>query len=309
MSDLQKPAHHHYAVPPEHLEIVSAELSAALQDPPSARRATIVKDRIQAATPTDFGGKIDWERELMAFAPLDYPEYYRQPFHSVPGGWLSKQAALVNRMAMQSIYTEAHPHSCLGLRAELAEFVPQHARLVIDLGTGDGDGAAAVARARPESRVIGVDASPFMIIAGRRQNRDVPNLEWRHALAERTGLPDACADAVTITLVLHECSDEAKLAIVREAARLLRLRGVLVLADTPQDDLATYRGFYEPHRDAWTKFDAAALLARAGFAPPSALALLGGESKTEADQRADTQATTTDARLFVCTAVKSQSRL
>ena len=127
--------------------------------------------------------------------------------------------------------------------------VPPQAKFVVDLGTGDGDGAAATATLRPAARVVGVDASPFMIIAGRRQNRQVANLEWRHALAERTGLADGCADAVTITLVLHECSDAGKLDIAKEAARILKPGGVLVVADTPQDDLATYRGFYEPHRE------------------------------------------------------------
>lgn len=111
--------------------------------------------------------------------------YYRQPFHSVPGGWLSKRAAVYNRMAMQSIYREAHPHSCSGLRGDLVQWVPMHSKFVVDLGTGDGDGAATTAKLRPAARVVGVDASPFMIIAGRRQNREVANLEWRHALAER----------------------------------------------------------------------------------------------------------------------------
>ena len=43
--------------------------------------------------PTDFGGPIDWKFELSAFRVLPYPSYYTKPFHSIPGGWLSKFAA------------------------------------------------------------------------------------------------------------------------------------------------------------------------------------------------------------------------
>merc|ERR1712110_609000 len=100
------------------------------------------------------------------------------------------------------------------MRSELAKLIPLGTRVVVDLGAGDGDGAAAVARHLPESRIIAVEASPFMMIVGRRQNRNVPNMEWRHCLAEATGLETGVADCVTITLVFHECSDEGKKAII-----------------------------------------------------------------------------------------------
>ncbi len=32
--------------------------------------------------------------------------------------------------------------------------------------------------------MIGLDASPFMLVVGKRQNRGLPNLEFKHALAE-----------------------------------------------------------------------------------------------------------------------------
>merc|ERR1712113_705545 len=118
----------------------------------------------------------------------------------------------------------------------------------VDFGSGDGDGPAAVARAFPSSQVHAIEASPFMIIAGRRQNSDVPpnRLIWHHALAEQAstqaGIPLGSADCVTITLVLHECSDEAKTAILTSAFQILKPNGTLVLSDTPQDDLFTYRG-------------------------------------------------------------------
>ena len=100
------------------------------------------------------------------FAAADY----RQPFHSVPGGWLSERAAVVNRVAMEAIYADTHPESCLGIRKDLAAHVPAAAAVVVDLGSGDGDGPAATARLLPSARVIAVEASPFMIIAGRAQN-------------------------------------------------------------------------------------------------------------------------------------------
>lgn len=211
-------------------------------------------------------GEIDWSAELAAFGPLEFPAYYRQPFHSIPGGYLNEAAALGDRAALEAIYEEAHPRRSLGLRDAIAGLVPAEARAVLDLGAGTGDGGAAIARRRPAAVVTAIEASPFMIVVGRRQNGDVANLRFEQGFAERTGRPDDSVDAVHVTLLLHECPDAAKRAILAECLRVLRPGGALVLSDTPQDDLHTYRGFYEPYKDEWRRFDPDAALAAAGFA-------------------------------------------
>ena len=299
---------------PTHFKLVEEEKKLMITDKKSTRRTIIVHKRVQeeeSRNPTDFGGEIDWEMELKAFGELPYPDYYKLPFHSVPGGWLSKRAATKNRIAMQAIYREAHPRSCLGVREMLAAYVPAGARRVVDLGSGDGDGAAATARMLPRAKVLAIEASPFMIICGRRQNRNTINLEFRHGLAEDTFLPSNCCDAVTITLVFHECNDEGKKNIMKEAHRILKPGGTIVFADTPQDDLFTYRGFYEPWKDQWLNFDCAKCLKSAGFTSIIDHGIIGGDRKVlsmeEHKEKKETSEESTDNRLFVFTATKALS--
>jgi len=230
------------------------------------QRTMEVLQRMLKEPEADVGGKIDWDEELAKFQDLDYPSYYLLPFHSNLGGWLSINAAVNDRRAMDAIYTDCHPQKCFGVRAELAKFVPSDSRVVVDLGSGVGDGPAAVANLLPDCRVVAVEASPFMITVGRRQSRNVPNLEFHHALAEATGLEAGSADCITITLVFHECSDEGKSAIIAEAYRVLKSGGTFIFSDTPQvGDLQTYRGFHEPWQEQWLKFDTESFLASAGF--------------------------------------------
>jgi SAM-dependent methyltransferase len=298
-------------LPPEkHFTIVAKEVSEMVKHNASARRTVIVRKRIaeiQRESPTSFGDTpIDWETELQGFGDLPYPDYYRQPFHSVPGGWLSKRAATVNREAMQAIYKDAHRNSCMGLRKILSMYVPRSAMTVVDVGTGDGDGAASTARYLPGAKVIGIDASPFMIIVGRRQNRDCPNLEFRHLLAEKTGIASNSIDAVTICLVLHECENGAKRNILKEALRILKPGGTIVLADTPQSDLFTFRGFYEPWKEQWLDFEPVSALQGAGFEGVEDKGILGGDGKVLSVQEhvGDWSKATTDNRLFCFTARK-----
>ena len=250
-----------WAVPDRHLKQVMDEFSfEGSQD----KMIGVVK-RMGAEPPPDFGGDIDWDAELAEFERLDYPSYYLQPFHSVPGGWLSQAAAMFDRQAMESIYTDWHPRKCLGMRDELALFIPEDARRVLDVGAGTCDAAAAIARRLPEAKVTAVEASPFMIIAGRRQNRDVSNLDYLHAMGEDMPYEDDSIDAINITLVLHECENRAKEAIVGECYRVLRPGGTLVLSDTPTYDLDDFRGFFEPYREQCVKFDADAFVKEQGL--------------------------------------------
>ena len=150
---------------------------------------------------------------------------------------------------------------------ELLERIPLATpKLIYDLGCGTGDAAAAIARRLPEARITALDASPFMLIAARHQNAGIANLRFEQGFAEATRFEDASVDAVTITLVLHECPDEIKCEILAEGLRILRPSGTLVLSDTGQEDLHGYRGFYEPYKEQWLVFDPPAFLRDAGFA-------------------------------------------
>jgi SAM-dependent methyltransferase len=210
-------------------------------------------------------GEIDWDSELASFEPLDYPEYYLQPFHSVLGGWLSELAALNDRLAMEAVLENAHPRKSLGVREELAQLFPEQAKTIIDLGSGTGDTAAAIARRLPHAKIIALDASPFMIIVGRRQNQDVHNLHWQYGLAENTELPNNSVDAINISYVLHECPDLVKKQILTECWRILKPDGKIVITDSLNGELYSYRGFFEPYKEQWLKVNPDQLLTDAGF--------------------------------------------
>jgi len=298
--------HTPYVPSEEQFSIIREEMKLAAADPKSSRRTAVMIKRALKEPMTHPRGSIDWKKELRAFGELDYPEYYLKPFHSVAGGWLSKRASTMDRMFMQGIYRDAHAESCQGLRAELSKMVPADSRRVVDLGSGCCDGPAITAKTLPNAQVFAVEASPFMLTCGRKQNPSIPNLQFIHALAEDTGLPDGSIDCVTVTLLFHECPYDAKVAIAQEAQRMLRPGGTLVFADTPQDDLHTYVGAHEPFRDGWRDFKPAEFFTGLGFRDFRDFGVLGGTRKvvSEEEQRTLT-GERTDNRLFACTAVKA----
>lgn len=104
---------------------------------------------------------------------------------------------------------------------------------VLDAGCGTG-GLAVAARAvtGPTSRVVGMDSSVAMLArARRRSDRAQARVELVEGQVTRLPFPDGCFDVVMLSLVMHYLTpDQATLAI-REAGRVLREGGRVVVVD------------------------------------------------------------------------------
>jgi ubiquinone/menaquinone biosynthesis C-methylase UbiE len=97
---------------------------------------------------------------------------------------------------------------------------------------------------------------------------------WHHAAAERTGLPGASFDLITLQFVCHELPASATRAVLAEAARLLRPGGVIALVDQDPDSavirrlpapIATLLKSTEPYLEDYFRLDLPQALSQAGF--------------------------------------------
>lgn len=106
---------------------------------------------------------------------------------------------------------------------------------VLDLGCGTGTLAVMAKRAEPGAIVFGIDGDPAAIdLARRKVLREHVDVRLHLALAQRLPYPDRTFERVLSTLVLHHLSHEAKIAALREVARVLVPAGELHLADFGQ---------------------------------------------------------------------------
>jgi len=97
---------------------------------------------------------------------------------------------------------------------------------VLDVACGTGVVARAAARrVRPGGHVCGLDVNEDMLAIARRTSAEI---EWRHASASSTGLPDTSFDVVFCQQGLQFFPD--RLAAVREFHRVLAPGGRAVMA-------------------------------------------------------------------------------
>ncbi len=147
-----------------------------------------------------------------------------------------------------------------------------------------GISTRALQTAYPQAQIIGVDLSPYFLAVAQFQAREgnshppaSPPIQWRHAAAESTDLPDQSCDLVTAFLVVHELPQSATRAILQEARRLLRPGGHLAIMDsnpnaegyrTMPPYVLTLLKSTEPYLDDYFTLDIKQAMSEAGFFPP-----------------------------------------
>ncbi len=223
------------------------------------------------------GVDVQAEGDKLANPAIVYPDYYKQDFHSVDGGYLNKDAAITYDPITKQILV---PNENF-LRSETANSIPAEATSVLDLGCGTGTATRAIASRLPSASVTGVDLSPYMVFAARLKAQSIPNLSFIHANAEALPFDDDSFDAVTASLLFHETPLHAALNIMREARRVLKPGGAFVVFDGAQGDgLAKLGGhissslFLEPFAEQFLASNLLDQMREAGFSKVASRPLL-----------------------------------
>jgi ubiquinone/menaquinone biosynthesis C-methylase UbiE len=231
----------------------------------------------------------DWDSELAEVqnTQLTYPEYYLRSFHAYERGNLSWDAALEVEVASYAVHAGIYPEDGAKGDAKLRQSYhdsvkPQvtiQLQDILDLGCSVGMSTFALQDVYPSAKVTGVDLSPyFLAVAQYNARQRSPQINWRHAAAESTGLSDASFDLVSACLLLHELPQQASRHIFCEARRLLRPGGYLAIMDmNPKSEVYAKMPPYiltllkstEPYIDEYFTLDIEKSLVDAGFHPPT----------------------------------------
>jgi ubiquinone/menaquinone biosynthesis C-methylase UbiE len=204
-------------------------------------------------------GRVELPEGLALRVPL--PKYLLLEFHNLPNGNYSNDVTRAYSvgfdMAMLGEMTRA--------RAALASAL-KGCREVLDVGCGAGGSTATIRDAGAE-RVVGLEASPYLV---RHAQTAHPDLTFLQGLAEDTRLPSQSFDGVAACFLFHELPAKYADKAIAELKRVLKPKGRIAILEPAREQMCEplsqllkrfgWRGFYfwllarwvhEPFVRAW----------------------------------------------------------
>ena len=245
-----------------------------------------------------------WQDDLKRIENPDlvYPHYYTTSFHAYDEGNLGWRPAMEVEVAAKAVHARIWPEAGAAGDARLRQSyhdllrarLPATPKDVIDLGCGIGMSTKTLQQTFPTAHLTGVDLSPYFLAVAQYRPQEPVHvgsspaadakaqaafpIQWHHATAEATGLPDGAYDLVSLCLVFHELPQTAARRIIQEAHRLLRPGGHLAIMDmNPESEVLqrmpafvfTLLKSTEPYLDEYFALDLPQEFRAAGFAPPT----------------------------------------
>lgn len=224
-----------------------------------------------------------WEQELAQLTnpKTIYPNYYLTSFHAYSEGNMGWEPAMEVEVAAYSvhakIFAETGKNGDQQLRQTyhqiLQENISPNPQSIVDIGCSVGMSTVAIQSVYPQAQITGVDLSPYFLTVASYRHSD-ENIKWVHAAAERTDLPAASYDLVSLFLICHELPQTATLEIFQEARRLLKPGGHIAIMDmNPASEIYSQMPPYiltllkstEPYLDQYFSLDIELALQTTGF--------------------------------------------
>ncbi|NDJ21905.1 methyltransferase domain-containing protein [Nostoc sp. B(2019)] len=232
----------------------------------------------------------DWKTDLAQVQnpQLSYPDYYLTSFHAYETGNLNWQAAFEVESAARAVHAkiwqgaeaQGDPMLRQSYHSILKSQIPNEPQDILDVGCSVGLSTFALQAVYPHAQITGLDLSPYFLAVAhyRAQQRQSKIINWVHAQAESSGLPDNSFDLVSIFLMCHELPQSATRQIFAEMRRVLRPGGYLAIMDmNPKSEIYKKMPAYiltllkstEPYLDEYFALDIEQAIVEAGFQTPT----------------------------------------
>ncbi len=167
------------------------------------------------------------------------PEYQTRAWiHRTTGGWDGHpwQGFVHGELVHREYVARNYPGDIFAQRREVLDLLPRRDyRRILEFGTSSGHYTVQLAKTFPAADIWGCDLSLRMLEQAQRVANE-HGWAWKlfQVAGEDTGFEAASFDLVTSYIVLHEIPAATTRAQMREAFRLLRPGGDMLLTDVTQ---------------------------------------------------------------------------
>tara|TARA_Y100001970_G_C14258191_1_gene877210 strand:- start:5710 stop:6768 length:1059 start_codon:yes stop_codon:yes gene_type:complete len=211
-----------------------------------------------------------------------YPDYYLQNFHHQTDGYLSEYSASIYDLQVEILFNgtadSMRRRVISPLKRGLEVFTKDqlNSLKVLDIAAGTGRTLKQLRSAFPNLNLYGIDlSSSYLKEASRYLSSSEGNLvELIQGNAESLPYEDNTFNGITCVYLFHELPSKVREKVIEECYRVLKPKGIFVLADSIQikdspDFISImenfHKNFHEPYYRDYIRDNIVEKLSKAGF--------------------------------------------
>jgi ubiquinone/menaquinone biosynthesis C-methylase UbiE len=192
------------------------------------------KDAMQVAWRMRQNKHNEFESEAQQLL-LDLPEYYKRNFHFQTDGYMSEASAQLYDHQVDVLFSGSAGAMRRMIIPPIWPLLNRHPRgSILDLGCGPASATVYLAQAFPKAKITGIDLSSPYVKEAQKRLRHFPHANAINADAAGLPFKNNSFDAITCVFMFHELPHSVRLDVLREAKRVLKPGGTLVVADSIQ---------------------------------------------------------------------------
>ena len=119
---------------------------------------------------------------------------------------------------------------------------------VLDLCTGTATNALSIAQRKPHTKIVGVDLSKDMLRVAdeKRKKSGRKNVKLYQMDATELKFKSGCFDKILISLILHEMETDLASRVMKEAVRVLKDNGEIIVTEWEPSELIIRKILFAP---------------------------------------------------------------
>lgn len=119
---------------------------------------------------------------------------------------------------------------------------------ILDLCTGTASNAMGISKAKPSTKIVGVDLSENMLKVAREKVEDanIKNIKLYEMDATKLSFESESFDKILLSLILHEMDEELRSKILSEARRVLKKDGEIIITEWERSGKLSQRLLFLP---------------------------------------------------------------
>lgn len=119
---------------------------------------------------------------------------------------------------------------------------------ILDLCTGTATNALSIAKSRPGTKIVGVDLSKDMLRVAKekRKQSGLTNVKLYQMDATALKFRSGCFDKILVSLILHELDEELAAQVIKEAVRVLKDDGEIIVTEWEPSERIVQKILFAP---------------------------------------------------------------